>query len=108
MMEYIYGAMLLHKAGKELTEDSLKSVLSSAGVKVDEGKVKATISALKDVNIDEVISKASVAQVVATAPVEETQVSKDPKAKEKPKESEKPEEEASTEEAAAGLGALFG
>ena len=35
-MEYIYAAMLLHKAGKEVTEDSVKKVLTGAGGEVDE------------------------------------------------------------------------
>ena len=32
-MEYIYGALLLHAAGKEITEDNVSSVLKAAGVK---------------------------------------------------------------------------
>lgn len=107
-MEYIYGAMLLHKAGKEITEDALKAVLSSAGVSVDDGRVKATVSALKDVNVDDAIAKASVAPVAA-APAASTSSSEggaSAQAEAKPKKEEK--EEASGEEAAAGLGALFG
>ncbi len=109
-MEYIYAAMLLHKAGKDINEDTLKSVLSSAGVKVDDGRVKATVSALKDVNIDESISKASIAQVAApasaapTAPAEAEAPAEESKAEAKKEE----KKEASGEEAAAGLGALFG
>ncbi|MBT3814407.1 50S ribosomal protein P1, partial [Candidatus Woesearchaeota archaeon] len=34
-MEYVYAAMLLHKAGKEITEDAVKAVLTAAGVTVD-------------------------------------------------------------------------
>jgi len=52
-MEYIYGAMLLHKAGKEVNEQNVKKVLEAAGVKVEEARVKALVSALDGVNIDE-------------------------------------------------------
>ena len=56
-MEYIYAAMLLHKAGKEITEDAMEKVLTAIGINVDKGRVKATVSALKDVNIDKVYPK---------------------------------------------------
>ena len=91
-MEYVYAAMLLHKAGKEITEDAVKAVLTAAGVTVDEARVKALVAALQGVNIEEAIKKAAVA-----APAAE-------KKDEKPKEDTKKAEES----AAAGLGALFG
>ena len=105
-MEYIYAAMLLHKAGKGIDEAGIKSVLTSAGVKADEGRIKATVSALKDVNIDEAIASAPVATAAAApaaAPAGEAPA-------ETPAEAEVKEEikEASEEEASAGLGALFG
>ncbi|MHC1637359.1 MAG: P1/P2 acidic ribosomal protein, partial [Candidatus Nezhaarchaeales archaeon] len=40
-MEYVYAALLLHQAGKSITEDAIKSVLQAAGIEVDEVKVKA-------------------------------------------------------------------
>ncbi len=40
-MEYIYAAMLLHKAGKKIDEASVKKVLEAAEVKVDEARIKA-------------------------------------------------------------------
>ena len=54
-MEYVYGAMLLHKAGQKINEENLKKVLEAAGVKVEEARVKALVSALEGVNIDEAI-----------------------------------------------------
>ena len=96
-MEYIYAAMLLHKAGKTIDAASLKKVLEAAGVAVDEAKVKTVIAALSGVDIDKAIKDAApVAGPAAAAPAAEK--------KEKPKE----EEKVSEEEAAAGLGALFG
>jgi len=104
-MEYIYGAMLLHSAGKEINEDNLKKVLDAAGIEVDDAKVKVLVSSLEDVNIEEAISKAAVAPVAAVAPegakTEEKEEKKEEKAEEK-------EEEVSEEEVAEGLGALFG
>ena len=39
-MEYIYAALLLHKAGKNVDENGVKAVLTAAGVKVDESRVR--------------------------------------------------------------------
>jgi len=101
-MEYIYAALLLHSAGKEITEDAVKSILNAAGVEADDARVKALVAALEGVNIEEAIEKAAVAPVAAAAPAatpaEET--------KEEEKKEEKKEED-TTATAAAGLGALF-
>ena len=55
-MEYVYGAMLLHAAGKEINEENLKKVLEAAGIEVDEAKIKALTASLEGINIEEVIS----------------------------------------------------
>ena len=67
-MEYVYAAMLLHKAGQKVDEHNVKHVLEAAHVKVDEARVKALVAALEGVNIDEAIEKAAVAQVAVAAP----------------------------------------
>ncbi|MBL7148313.1 MAG: 50S ribosomal protein P1 [Nanoarchaeota archaeon] len=95
-MEYVYVVLLLNKCGKEVNEENIKKVLSAADVKVDEAKVKALVSALKDINIEETIKEAA---VVPTATVEK----KEEKKEEKPKEEKK-----DAEAAASGLGSLFG
>ena len=64
-MEYIYAAMLIHKAGGKVEEATVKKVLEAAGVKVDDSRVKALIASLEGVNIDEAIEKAAVAPVAA-------------------------------------------
>ncbi len=69
-MEYIYAAMLLHKAGQKVEEASVKKVLEAAGVKPDEARVKALVAALDGVNIDEAIKKAAVPVAAATAAAE--------------------------------------
>jgi large subunit ribosomal protein L12 len=69
-MEYVYAALLLHKAGKEIDESSVQAVLSAAGIAVNESRVKALVASLDGVDIEDAISKAAAAPVaVAAAPV---------------------------------------
>jgi len=102
-MEYIYAALLLHKAGKKVDENGVKAVLTAAGVAANESRIKALIAALDGVDIEEAISKAAVAPVaVAAAPAAGHAAAP---AKEEHKEEDKKAEE---ESGMAGLGALFG
>ena len=102
-MEYVYAAMLLHKAGQKIDDSGIKKVLEAAHVKVDDARAKALVAALEGVNIDEAIEKAAVPVAVSVAPAAEAKAA--PKVDEK----KKVEEEKKAEEsAAAGLGALFG
>lgn len=99
-MEYIYAAMLLNSAKKDVTEESITSIIKAAGLAVDAAKVKSLVEALKDVNFDEVIKEASSVQVAAApaaAPAQAAAAHKEEK-----------KEEKTEEEAAAGLGSLFG
>ena len=106
-MEYIYAAMLLHKAGKEINEANLAQVLTAAGINADTIRVKALIASLAEVKIDEAIKSAPTmmaapaAAAPAAAPAAEAKPKEDEKKK---KEDEKQKEEAALE----GLGALFG
>ena len=92
-MEYIYGALLLHKLGQPLNEESLKKVVSSTGANVDEAKVKTLIASLQGVDIEAELKNAS---IVTAAPAAGTAPAKEEKKEEKPSES------------AAGLASLFG
>jgi len=103
-MEYVYGALVLHAAGKPVNEENLKKVLTAAGVKVDETRVKALTAALEGVNIDEAIATAAIMPSGPAAPPPASGEKKE----DKKKKEEKEEEKVSEEEAAAGLGALFG
>jgi large subunit ribosomal protein L12 len=97
-MENIYAALLLHKAGKEINEANMKSIVAAAGIGADDTKIKSLIASLDGVDIEKELENAtmvSVAPASANAPVEEK------KAEEKPKEEKK-------EAAAEGLSALFG
>jgi large subunit ribosomal protein L12 len=106
-MEYVYAAMLLHKAGKEINEENLTQVLTAAGINVDAVRVKALVASLAEVNIEEAIKSAPTMMAApAAAPAAPA-----PAAEAKPKEEKKKkeEEEKAKEEAALeGLGALFG
>jgi len=106
-MEYIYAAMLLHKAGKEVNEENLTQVLTAAGINIDAVRVKALVASLAEVNIDEAIKSSPTMMAMPAAPS-----SPAPATEAKPKEEEKKkkeEEEKAKEEAALeGLGALFG
>ena len=99
-MEYTYAAMLLHATKQTINEENVKKVLHSAGAKVDDLKVKALVTALDGVNIEEAIAKAAVVAAPASAAPAAGA------AKEAPKD-EKTEEK-KEEEAAAGLASLFG
>jgi large subunit ribosomal protein L12 len=106
-MEYVYAALLLHAAGKEITEENLKAVLEAAGVSPDEARIKALVAALEGVNIDEVIEKAAM-PVAAPVAVAAAPAAEGGAAEAATEEEDEEEEEASEEEALAGLGALFG
>ncbi len=58
-MEYIYAALLIHKAGHKVEEANVKKVLEAAGVKADDARVKALVASLSGVNIDEAMKKAA-------------------------------------------------
>ncbi|MDD4255775.1 MAG: 50S ribosomal protein P1 [Methanofollis sp.] len=102
-MEYIYAALLLHNAGKDINEENVKAVLSAAGIAADDARVKALVAALDGVDIEEAISKAAVA-TVAAAPAAAAPAAAAP-VEEEAEEEKKEEEE---ESGMAGLGALFG
>ncbi len=103
-MEYIYAAMLIHKAGGKVNESAVKKVLEAAGVKADEARIKALVASLEGVNIDEAIEKAAVPVVAAPAAMSAPAESGEAKKDEKKAEDEKKMEQ----QAAAGLGSLFG
>ncbi|MBU4223382.1 MAG: 50S ribosomal protein L12 [Euryarchaeota archaeon] len=93
-MEYVYAALLLHSAGKKVTDEAVSAVIKAAGGEVDAVRAKALVSALEGVNIEEAIAKAAFAAPAAAAA---------PEAEEKPEDKGKAEESGME-----GLGALFG
>jgi len=104
-MEYVYAAMLLHKAGKEINEANLTQVLTAAGIDADAVRVKALVASLAEVKIDEAIKSAPTMMTApAAAPAAPAAEAKPKEEKKEKKEDEKQKEEAALE----GLGALFG
>ncbi|MGB9707862.1 MAG: 50S ribosomal protein P1 [Candidatus Pacearchaeota archaeon] len=96
-MQYIYAALLLHNAGKEITEDNLKKVIEAAGTHADEAQIKTVVASLKGVDIEKALSEAVAMPAAVGAPTAgaSTQVKTE-------------EKEEKAEEAAEGLAALFG
>lgn len=103
-MEYVYAALLLHKLNQPVNEDNVKKVVSAAGATPDDIQVKALVSALGEVNIDEALKNAAQAQVTAAA-APAAAAGAAPAAK--PKEEEKADEK-KEEQALEGLSSLFG
>ncbi|MCL5008694.1 MAG: 50S ribosomal protein P1 [Candidatus Marsarchaeota archaeon] len=99
-MEYIYAALLLDSAGKEINESSLESVVKAAGITPNEAMAKAVVSSLKGVNIKEVVKNAQTMQAAPAA------AAAAPAAKAEAKHEEA--EKVSEEQAAGGLASLFG
>jgi len=86
-MEYVYTAMLIHKAGGKIDEAT--------------ARVKALVAAFDGVDVEKVIKDASIMQVAAPAAGQAEE-------KKEAKPEAKKEEKKSQEQAAAGLGSLFG
>ncbi|MDE1860179.1 MAG: 50S ribosomal protein P1 [Candidatus Micrarchaeota archaeon] len=101
-MEYIYAALLLDAAGKEINEKSLEDVVKAAGLSPDQAMAKSVANSLKGVNIKDVIKNAQTMQVAAPAAASGAQPAK------AEKKEAKEEKAVSEEEAAGGLASLFG
>ena len=107
-MEYVYSAMLLHAAGKDITEENVGKILEAAGIETDTSRVKALVASLEGVNIEEAISSAAFAPAPAGGSAPAAEASSGDSKKKEAKKEEPEEEEVSEESAAEGLSALFG
>ncbi|MBI5145670.1 MAG: 50S ribosomal protein P1 [Candidatus Nitrosotenuis sp.] len=100
-MEYVYAALILHKMKKEINEANITSIIKATGESANDAQVKALVSALADVNIEEAIKAAPVAvaaaPAAAAAPAGGGEAKKDEAAAGK-----------SEEQAMEGLASLFG
>jgi large subunit ribosomal protein L12 len=103
-MEYVYAAMLLHSAEKDIDDKAVSSVLKAAGVEADGARVKALVASLGSVDIDEAMATAVAAPVASAAPAASSGGAADA-APAQEEAAEEPEEEAGGFE---GLGSLFG
>ncbi|MCD6276122.1 MAG: 50S ribosomal protein P1 [Thermoplasmata archaeon] len=105
-MEYVYSALILHSLGKEINEEAIANIIKAAGAEPDMARIKALVSALSEIDIEEAIKNAAFAPVAA-APAAQPAV-EEKREEEKKEEKKEEEEEKKEEEAIAGLGALFG
>jgi large subunit ribosomal protein L12 len=105
-MEYVYAALLLHSAGKDVNEDGIKKVVEAAGVAPDDVRIKALVAALEGVDISQVLSQAAAMPVAAAAAAAPAAAAAAPAAKAEEEKEEKKEE--AEESGIEGLGALFG
>ncbi len=102
-VNYVYGALLLHSAGKPIDEAGLKKVIEATGEKAEDPQVKALVSSLEGVDIEEAIKSAAVPTAAAPAAGGEAAGGEDKK-----EEKTEEDQEKKAEEAAAGLSSLFG
>ena len=102
-MEYVYAAMLLHSAEKEIDDKAVTAVLTAAGVDVDGARVKALVSSLGSVDIGEAMATAVAAPVAAARAA-----AGGSSAEAAPAEAVVEEEEEDDGAAFEGLGSLFG
>ena len=99
-MESIYAALILHKASKKITDANIEKILKAAGVEPDSSQIAKVVAGLKKKDIDEILSSAAAAPVMAVAAAP----SAAPEAAAEKKEEKKEEE---VEEEPTGIGSLF-
>lgn len=115
-LAYVYAALLLHEAKKEITGEAICEVLKAAGIEPDPALAKAWASVLKTLNIEELKTRAVAIPMAAAAPAPTTTAAApetkpaEEKKEEKKEEAEKKaeEEKGGEEESLEGLSALFG
>ena len=103
MLQYLHAALVLHSSGKGVSEKGITAIIKAAGGKPDEAKIKALVSTLESVDIDEAIKGAS----FMTAATPGTTGAAD-SGKEAAASSSEPEEEPEEEGDDLGLSSLFG
>ena len=104
-MEYVYAAMMLHSAEKDIDEKSVGAVLKAAGVKADDARVKALVASLASVDIGDAMSQAIAAPAAAAPAAASASGGSDAPAAEEAAAEEEEEDDGAAFE---GLGSLFG
>ena len=110
-MQYIYAAMTLHEAGRDISESNLTSMLDVVGADVNESRVQALVAALEDVDIEEALESAVAAPVAAStpsSPAVEDNSEEESVADDSEEEPEPPASDGLDDSSSDGLGALFG
>jgi large subunit ribosomal protein L12 len=104
-MQYLYSALLLHKADQEINEKALTKVLKAAGVVADDARVKSLVAALGEIDIEEALATAVMTPSAAPSAAPAASASTTADAVE---EEEEEEEEGEVIDDDEGLGSLFG
>ena len=99
-MQYLYSALLLHKADQEINEKAVTKVLKAAGVVADDARVKSLVAALGEIDIEEALATAVMTPSAAPSVAPVASASAD--------EVEEEEEEGEVVDDDEGLGSLFG
>ncbi len=102
-MEYLYSALILHKAEQEISETAVTKILKAAGVVADKTRVKALVAALGEIDIEEALATAVMAPAAAAPIATDT-----PAGVAAVEEEEEEEEEGEIVDDDEGLGSLFG
>lgn len=101
---YLHAVLLLHGAGKEVSQEGIVAVMKAAGAEADEAKAKVLSEAVKGVDFEDLLKNvATVAAAPAAAPAAGAAPAAEAKAEE-----EEVSEEKKEEQAAEGLANLFG
>jgi len=103
-MEYLHASLLLHSAGKKITEKAVSEILTVAGLTPDKNRIKGLVAALSDVNIEEALKSAAVMPAAVSAAVPAAKPAAATPAAAAPA----PEPEEEEEEEESGLSSLFG
>ncbi|MFB6088276.1 MAG: 50S ribosomal protein P1 [Candidatus Aenigmatarchaeota archaeon] len=104
-MNLVYAALMLHSADKEVSTENLEKVVDAIGVDVEEAEIKALVSALEDVDIDEAMEKAAVPSAAPAQPTGGAAGEEESEEEESAEEEE--EDDEGEEEAAEGMESLF-
>ncbi|MFH1784994.1 MAG: 50S ribosomal protein P1 [Candidatus Micrarchaeota archaeon] len=96
---YLHAVLVLHGAGKEVSQEAIVAVVKASGAEVDEARAKVLAEAVKGVNFEDLLKQST---MVAAAPVAAAP------AAEAKKEEKKEDEGKKEEQAAEGLANLFG
>ncbi|MEW6749205.1 MAG: 50S ribosomal protein P1 [Candidatus Micrarchaeota archaeon] len=99
---YLHAVLVLHGAGKDVTQEGIVAVVKASGAAVDEAKAKVLAEAVKGVNFEDLLKQSA---MMAAAPAAAAPAAGGEAKKEEKKEVDEGKKE---EQAAEGLASLFG
>lgn len=101
---YLHAVLLLHGAGKDVSQEGILAVMKAAGAEADDAKAKVLSEAVKGVDFEDLLKNVA----TAAAPAAAAPAAGGAAAEEKKEEEEEVSEEKKEEQAAEGLANLFG